>query len=259
MSGLVTNIWRHRELLASLVRREILSRYKQSALGPAWAILQPLVLMLTFSMVDRFAHLPSDNVPYPLFTFSALLPWTMFQNGVMMATPSIVTNASIVKKIYFPREVLPVSAVLVSLVDFAASLVVLVGLFAWYGRWPGPWVAVLPLLVVLQLALGLGVGLLASALGTFKRDVVFITFFALQIWMYASPVIYPLSAVPERWRTLYLCNPMAGIIAGYRAALLNQGAPDFTALAVAAVISAVVLAVGYKVFKALERWYADVL
>jgi len=259
MSGLVTNVLRHRELLASLVRREILSRYKQSALGPAWAILQPLVLMLTFSMVDRFAHLPSDNVPYPLFTFSALLPWTMFQNGVMMATPSIVTNASIVKKIYFPREVLPVSAVLVSLVDFAASLVVLLGLFAWYGRWPGRWVAVLPLLVALQLALGLGVGLLASALGTFKRDVVFITFFALQIWMYASPVIYPLSAVPERWRTLYLCNPMAGIIAGYRAALLDQGAPDFSALAVAGAISAVVLAVGYKDFKALERWYADVL
>lgn len=259
MFRLVSNVWRHRELTWSLAQREILSRYKQSALGPAWAVLQPLVLMLTFSMVDRFTQLPAEGAPYPLFTYSALLPWTMLQNGVMMATPSIVANASIVKKIYFPREILPVASVLVSLVDFAASFVVLIGLFAWYGAWPGPWVLALPLLLVLQLVLGLGVGLLASALGTFKRDVVFISFFALQIWMYASPVIYPVSAVPERWRALYLCNPMAGIITGYRAILLNQGAPDLRALGVAALVSSLLLAVGYRVFKSLERWYADVV
>ncbi|MBK6532705.1 MAG: ABC transporter permease [Deltaproteobacteria bacterium] len=259
MTGLVKNIWRYRELTASLVKREVLARYKQSVLGPAWAILQPLVLMLTFSFVASFARLPSDGVPLPLFSYTALIPWTMFQNGVMMATPSIVLNAGIIKKIYFPREVLPVGSILVSLFDFVMSFAVLVGLLVWYGRAPGPWVAILPLLVVVQLALGLGVGLLTSALGTFKRDVIFATFFALQMWMYASPVIYPLSAVPARWRTLYLLNPMAGIVSGYRTALLDTGPPDLMALGMAAGSSLLILAGGYTVFKALERWYADVI
>ena len=134
MTGLVKNIWRYRELTASLVKREVLARYKQSVLGPAWAILQPLVLMLTFSFVASFARLPSDGVPYPLFSYTALIPWTMFQNGVMMATPSIVLNAGIIKKIYFPREVLPVGSILVSLFDFVMSFAVLVGLRdRWFG------------------------------------------------------------------------------------------------------------------------------
>jgi lipopolysaccharide transport system permease protein len=259
MIQLAKNLWRYRELVASLVRRELSARYKQSLLGPAWALLQPLLLMLTFTVVQSFVNLPSDGLPYPIFAYAALLPWTMFTNTVALATPSIVLNSSIVKKIYFPREVFPISAALVALFDFAMAFVVLIGLMLYYGIAPTVWIALLPAMVLIQLAFALGISFAACAVGTFKRDIIFAAFFILQIWMYASPVIYPLSAVPEGWRTLYLANPMAGIIASFRQILVGGGAPDTLALASGSAGALVALLLGYALFKALERYYADVV
>lgn len=259
MLKLVRNLWTYRELTLSLARRELIARYKQSLLGPAWALLQPLALMLIFTFVNTFVKLPSDGWPYPVFAYSALLPWTMFQNGVMLATPSVILNAGLIKKIYFPREVLPVSATLVSLFDFMMAFLVLIGLMIYYHVAPGRQLVFLPALVLAQFVFSLGIGFLTSAIGTFKRDMVFATFFMLQIWMYASPVIYPLDSVPEKYRTLYLLNPMAGILTGFRATLLSNYPMNWFALSVGVVGSVLTLVVGFTVFKALERWYADVV
>ncbi len=259
MVRLVSNVWEYRELTGNLVRREVLARYKQSLLGPAWALLQPLLLMLTFTFVQTFVKFPSDGLPYPIFAYSALLPWTMFQSAVTLSTPSIVLNAGIIKKIYFPREVFPVAATLVSLFDFFMAFTVLLGLMWYYDVTPNPWIALLPVLLIIQLTFSLGVGLITSALGTFKRDIIFAAFFVLQIWMYASPVIYPLSAVPAEWKTLYLLNPMAGIIDSFRTVMIGSGPPDTMALAFGAAGALLALIVGYSVFKGLERWYADVV
>lgn len=259
MISLARNLWRHRGLTLSLMWREVLARYKQSLLGPTWAFFQPLLLMLTFSFVHTFVSFPSDGMPYPVFAYAALVPWTMFQNAIALATPSIVLNAAIIKKIYFPREVFPVSATLVSLFDFAMAMLMLFGLMIYYGVQPNVWVALLPALLAIELMLALGVGLLSSAIGTFKRDIIFAAVFVLQIWMYASPVIYPLSSVPARYRTLYLLNPMAGIIDGFRTILVGSGPPDWNALGISLVGALAALVVGHTVFKALERWYADVV
>ncbi len=225
------NLWRYRELTWTLVWREVIARYKQSLLGPSWALLQPLLLMLTFSFVNSFVGFPSDGVPYPVFAYAGLLPWIMFSNTVAMATPSIALNAGIIKKIYFPREVFPVSAALVCLFDFAMAFTVLLVLMFIYEVPPSPWIALLPVLIVVQMAFSLGVSFLTCALGTFKRDVIFAAFFVLQIWMYASPVIYPLSAVPEKWRTAYLANPMVALVESFRSVLIGRSAPDGMLLA----------------------------
>lgn len=259
MLKLIRNLWKYRELTLSLARREVIARYKQSLLGPAWALLQPLALMLTFTFVNSFVRLPSHGRPYPIFAYSALLPWTMFQNGVMLATPSIIVNSGLIKKIYFPREVLPVSATLVSLFDFMMAFLVFIGLMIYYHAPPGRGIVLLPVLVLVQLVFSLGIGFLTSAIGTFKRDMVFATFFILQIWMYASPVIYPLDSVPEKYRTLYLLNPMVGILSGFRSILLADYPVNGKALAAGVVGAFVTLVVGFSVFKALERWYADVV
>jgi lipopolysaccharide transport system permease protein len=259
MLTLLKNLWQYRELAYTLARREVIARYKQSLLGPAWALLQPVALMLTFTLINSFVKLPSEGAPYPLFCYSALLPWTMFQGGVMVATPSIVINSGIIKKIYFPREVLPLSAVLVSFFDFLMASLVFLGMMVYYRHFPGYWVLLLPFLVLVMFGYTLGIGLMTSALGTFKRDVIFTTFFVLQIWMYASPVIYPLSAVPEKYRSFYLLNPMAGLIATFRSVLLHGHQPDILPLLLGTVGSVLTLVVGYTVFKSLERWYADVV
>ena len=252
-------LWRYRELLWTLAWRELLSRYKQSFLGPVWALLQPLSLMLIFTAVSSFIAIPSDGIPYPLFSYAALLPWTMITNALAMATPSIVGNAAIVKKIDFPREILPIAAVLVSLVDFAMAFVVLLGLALYYGFFPGWTMLLVPLLLALELAFTIGIALITSALGTFKRDIVFAAVFLLQLWMYASPVIYPLSAVPERWREVYLMNPMAGLISAFRDVMVHQRVPDAALLVPTAIGAVTALVVGAAIFKRLERYYADVV
>lgn len=259
MIELVRNLYRYRELCSSLVKRELSARYKQSVLGPLWAVLQPAALMLIFVVVQSFVHIPSDGIPFPVFVYAGLLPWTLFSNTLALMAPSIVSNAGIVKKIYFPREVFPVSAAVVCLFDFVIGLVLLVGLMIYYGVRPGPYLAIVPLLLVIQTAFTVGTGLLVCAAATFRRDIMFGAVFVLQLWMYASPVIYPLSAVPERWRSVYLLNPMAGIVASFRAALVGSTPPALSLVGVAAIEAVVVLWIGHWVFKSLERYFADVV
>ena len=239
MIALVRNLYTYRELLESLVRREIAARYRQTLLGPAWAILQPLVLMVLFTMIQTFISIPSDGIPYPLFAYAALLPWTFFSNSIVFAAPSIIQNRGIVQKIYFPRELFPTAAVLVTLFDFAMAFVVLLGLMLFYGIVPKPTLVLLPILLLIQLLLSLGVGYMAAALGAFKRDVVFGMPFIMQFWMFLSPVVYSLSSVPEKYRALYLLNPMPLGYATFGAVL--------------------VLFLGYRVFRALEMRFADVV
>ena len=259
LAHFVRGMWRYRHLLASLARREVISRYQQSLLGPAWAILQPLVLMLTFALIQSFVPIPSEGVAYPVYVYAGLLPWTTFTSTVTVAAPSIVQNGAIIKKVYFPREILPISSAIVALFDLFMGGVVLALLMAGYGVVPSVWIATLPLLILVLFAFSLGIGLLAAALGTFKRDVIFVAFFLMQIWMYASPVMYPLSAVPAKWRSLYLCNPMAGIVDSFRRVLVGLGPPDWRLLGISAAGAAVTLLVGFVVFKKLEGYYADVV
>lgn len=259
MLELIRNLYAYRELIASLVKRDLAARYKQSLLGPAWAVLQPLTLMVLFTVIRSFVEIPSEGLPYPLFVFAALLPWTFFSNSIVFATPSIVLNAGIVRKIYFPREVFPTAAVAVTLIDFAAAFVVLLGLMAFYRVVPSPFLFLLPLLLLIQCGLSLGVGYITAALGAFKRDVAFGMPFVMQFWLYISPVIYPLSSVPERYRPLYLMNPMAGLIEAYRAVLVKGQLPDLAPVGYAAVGSALILVGGYRAFKALEMQFADVV
>ena len=256
---LIQNLWRYRELLVLLAWREVAARYKQSLLGPLWALLQPLSLMLVLTAVRQFVELPSDGVPYPLFSYAGALPWTLFTSTVAMATPSIVSNAAIVKKIYFPREIFPVSAALVTTFDFVMAFLVLLGIMTYYQH-PITWMIVLALpLAMLQQAFAVGVTLLTCALGTFKRDILFAATFLLQVWMYLSPVIYPVSSVPKEWRSIYLLNPMAGIIASHRSVVLFGKFPELDIILPPIVGTTVLLIVGYTVFKRLEKYFADVV
>jgi len=259
MISLIRNLYTYRELLESLVRREVAARYRQTFLGPVWAILQPLILMVLFTLIRGFVSIPSEGAPYPVFVYAALLPWTFFSNAIVYATPSIVRNRGIVQKIYFPREIFPTAAALVTLFDFAMASVVLAGLMLFYGTALRPTVLLVPVLLLIQLLLSLGVGYVTSALGAFRRDVVYGIPFIMQFWLYVSPVMYPLSSVPERYRSLYLLNPMAGLIEAYRKLIVFGQWPDLVPLAYAAGGAILVLLLGYRLFKALEMQFADVV
>jgi len=241
-------------------QRDIKVRYKQSLLGIAWAILQPFSIMVIFTAVfSLIVRMPSDGVPYPLFSYSALLPWTMLSTSLTMGVPSLVNNVNLVNKVYFPREVLPIAAVAASLVDLLVASAVFAGLMLYYGVVPNPSAVVVPLVLAVQVALILGVVLWASALNVFYRDIRFIVPLATQLWMYVTPVIYPVSLVPERFRTLYMLNPMASIIDSYRRVLLLGQYPEPGYLLVAATIAAVFLVLGYRYFKRAELQFADLI
>ncbi len=253
-------LWRYRELLWSWTGREIKVRYKQSLLGAAWAIVQPLGTALIFTVVfARFIHVPTDGIPYPIFSYAALLPWTFFATSVSLATDSLVRNMNLVTKIYFPREILPFASVLAGLLDFAIAAVVFVGMAIYY-RVAFSWsVALVPLLLLIQVVLTLGVVLLASALNVFYRDVRFIIPLGLQLWMYLTPIIYPLSLVPERYRTLYLLNPMAGLIESYRRIIVQGEMPVLAQIAPAALVSFLLFLLAYAYFKQAEQVFADII
>jgi lipopolysaccharide transport system permease protein len=254
-------LWNYRELVAFLTWRNVLIRYKQTALGIAWAVLQPVFLMVVFSLFfGRFAHVPSDSVPYPIFSYAALLPWTFFANSLTQSSNSLVGSSNLLSKIYFPRLALPISAVLSALIDFALAFLVLIGLMAWYGIYPRPIaVVLLPLLVLLALACALGAGLWLSALNVAYRDVQYVVPFLVQVWLFASFVIVPASSVGEPWRTVFGINPMAGVVTGFRYALL-QGTPAPGAMiGVSAAVAVLLLASGIAFFRRLERTFADVV
>jgi lipopolysaccharide transport system permease protein len=250
--------WSYRELLYFFVWRDVKVRYKQTVIGVAWVVLQPLLSMGVFTLFfGRLAKLPSDGLPYPLFYFAALAPWTYFSTALSSATNVVVDNQRIITRVYFPRLILPFSSVLSGLVDFAIAFVVLIVMVVWYGLRPGAPVVWLPFLLLLAVGTALGVGLWLSALNALYRDVRYVVPFLMQFWLLASPVAYPSSLVPTKWQWLYGLNPMAGVIEGFRWALTGHGqAPGPLLLASAAAV-ALLLVGGAMFFERMEGAIAD--
>ncbi|MBX3329360.1 MAG: ABC transporter permease [Nitrospira sp.] len=253
-------LWEYRELGYILVWRDITVRYKQTAIGVAWVILQPLITMMIFTAIfGIMAKMPSDGIWYPVFSLTALLPWTYFSQAVTRAGESVVVNAKIVSKIYFPRLWLPLAMVVSPLVDFALSMVLLFGLL-FYAGIPLTWkILTLPVFVLLAMLTALGLSLFTSAMNAKYRDVGHAIPFVIQIWMYLSPIVYPVSLVPERWRWLYGLNPMAGVIEGFRWALLGRTAPDPIVMAESLVVLVLVIIAGLVYFRQMERQFADII
>jgi len=253
-------IWRFRELLYFLTWRDIKVRYKQTALGAAWAIIQPVFMMVVFTLAfGKLAKVPSDGVPYPVFAYAALLPWQLFAHSLTEASNSLVSNERLITKVYFPRLVVPIAAVLGGLMDFAVSFVVLLGLMAYYGIRPGMAIVTLPLFLLLAIATALGVGLWLSALNVRYRDIRYTIAFLTQLWLFATPVAYPSSLVPVRYRVLYGLNPMAGVVEGFRWALLGKAPPSMSLIAASSIVVVVILTGGLMYFKRMELVFADVV
>ncbi len=253
-------LWSARGLLYFFVWRDVKIRYKQTAIGAAWAILQPLMTMLIFSLFfGRLAGLPSHGLPYPIFFYTALLPWTYFSGALTNATNVVVEQQRVITKVYFPRLVLPLSAVVAGLLDFAIAFCAFLAMMLYYRIVPGPAILLLPLFLLLAVLTALGAGLWLSALNAIYRDVRYVVPFLVQFWMFASPVAYPGSLVPERWRWLYGLNPMAGVIEGFRWSLTGKGQPPDTMLAVSAVIVVLLLASGAAYFTRMEGTIVDVV
>ncbi len=252
-------LWRYRDLLWFLAKRDIQLRYRQTALGVAWALLQPLATMAVFTIFfGRFGKIPSDGLPYPLFAFCGLIPWQLFAYALSESSNSLVSNQNLVTKIYFPRLVIPLASVLSGLMDFLVSSALLVGLLVFYGRMPTGAAVVLPALVLLALVTALGVGLWLSALNVQYRDVRYTIPFLTQLWFFATPIAYPASLVPEKWRALVGLNPMAGVVEGFRWALLGSGRPP-QLLWVSTAAALFVLWTGLHYFGRMERRFADVV
>jgi len=253
-------VWRYRELFIVLMMRDIQVLYKQALLGAGWAILQPVFAVIIFTVVfGYFARMPSDGIPYPVFAFAGVLPWTYFAEAVRRAGTGLVTDAELVRKVYFPRLVMPLANVVSPLLDFCIAFVVLLILMAFYGIAPSlKMLVVIPLMGVAAL-LALSIGLWLGPINVRFRDIKHTLPFMIQIWMYASPIVYPLSMVPERYQWAYSLNPMVGVIEGFRWAVFNQGEPNFTALAMSAGIIVVLLVGGLIFFRRAERTFADVI
>jgi len=253
-------LWQYRELLYFLVWRDLKVRYRQTAIGATWAILQPLMTMVIFTVIfGHFAKIPSDGLPYPIFAYTALLPWTYFASALSRSSSSVVAEAHLISKVYFPRAVLPLAGTVSGIIDFAVAFPLLLGMMMWYGIMPAWGLLALPLFLLLALATALAVGLWCSALNVRYRDVGYTIPFLTQCWMYASPVAYPVSLVPENWRFFYSLNPMAGVIEGFRWALLGKQGPDFRVMAASAVVVAVLLVGGLVFFKRMENTFVDVV
>jgi len=254
------SVWNHRELLFFLVWRDVKVRYKQTAIGALWAILQPMVTMVLFTVIfSKFAKIPSDGIPYPVFAYAALLPWIYFSQALTQSANSLVGSSSLVTKVYFPRLLIPLAASVSPMVDLLFSFMVLLILMAWYDIAPTWGLLALPLFLGLAITTALAVGLWSSALNVRYRDVGHTIPFLSQVWMYASPVAYPVSMVPEQWRLLYSLNPMAGVIEGFRWALLGKKSPDFIVMAVSAAVVFLLLFGGIVYFKRMEQTFADVI
>src|SRR5579862_483052 len=251
-------IWSNRELLYFLIWRDLKVRYKQTIIGVGWVVIQPFMTMLLFSFFfGRLAKIPSGGLPYPVFYYCALLPWMYFAGALTNATNTIVEQEKVITKVYFPRVLLPLSAVLSGLVDFSVSLVMLIGMMLYYRITPQPTAIYLPLFLLMAVATAFGTGLWLSALNAIYRDVRYAMSFLVQFWMFASPVAYPSTLVPARWRWLYGLNPMAGVIEGFRWALTGHGQPPGALLAVSACMVVVVLFGGLVYFKNMEGMIAD--
>jgi lipopolysaccharide transport system permease protein len=253
-------LWEYRELLYFLTWRDIKVRYKQTVFGAAWAIIQPFFTMVVFSLFfGKLARLPSDGIPYPVFSYAALVPWTFFAHGLTESSASLVGSAQLIKKVYFPRLAMPISSILSGAVDFVLAFVVLLGMMLYYGMAPTWHVLWLPLLLLLAFVTALGVGLWLSALNVQFRDVRYTVPFLTQFWLFATPIAYPSSLLSQPWRTLYGVNPMVGVVEGFRWALLGTTTAPGPIIFVSAGAALAILVTGLFYFRRMERTFADVV
>jgi lipopolysaccharide transport system permease protein len=253
-------LWKYRELMYFLIWRDIKVRYKQTVIGAAWAILQPLMTVAIFILVFQIvANVPSDGVPYPLFALTAIIPWNFFSGGLTRSSLSVVAQSNLISKVYFPRLLIPISATVSGIVDFGLSLVILTAMMAWYGVAPTWGIVTLPLFLLLACFTALAVGLWLAALNVRYRDIGHTVPFLVQLWTFACPIAYPISRIPERIRLVYSLNPMVGVIEGFRWALLGNKSPDMFVIAISAAVVMGLLAGGIVYFKRMERTFADVV
>jgi lipopolysaccharide transport system permease protein len=253
-------LWQYRELLIFYAIRDIKVRYKQTLMGASWAILQPFMTMVVFSIFfGKLAGVPSDDLPYPVFSFCGLLPWQLFAFALTQSSNSLLLNAQLLTKVYFPRLIIPFSSVIVGLVDFVIAFVVLVGIMLYYDIIPGWALMTLPLFVLLAIAAALSVGLWLSALNVKYRDVKYTILFLTQFWLFVTPVAYSSSLVPSKWQAVYAINPMVGVVEGFRWALLGRSAPPGSMLIVSAAATAILLAGGLFYFARMESTFADII
>jgi lipopolysaccharide transport system permease protein len=254
-------LWEYRELLYFLAWRDIKVKYKQAALGAAWAIIQPFMTMVAFTLFfGNLADIPSDGVPYPIFSYTALIPWTFFAVGLAQASNSLIADANLVRKVYYPRMVSPIAGVISAIPDFFLAFLILIGMMVFYGIYPDPIrLLLLPLLMLLAFTTALSVGLWLSALNVEYRDIRYTIPFLTQFWLFITPIAYPSSLLDEPWRTLYGLNPMAGVVEGFRWALLGSGDPPGLMVLVSALVTLLILIGGLFYFRRMERSFGDVI
>lgn len=253
-------LWQYRELFWFLALRDVLVRYKQTVIGVAWALIQPVLSMVVFSVIfGGLAKLPSDGVPYPILTFTALLPWQFFSNSMRTAGQSVVSNATIITKIYFPRLIIPASAVISGVIDFGISFVVLIGLMLWYKIMPTINIIYLPIFLLLAFITALSIGLWLSALTVEFRDVAYIIPFLIMAGQYVSPVAYASSIVPGKWRLLYSLNPMTGVIDGFRWSILGTASPNWESVVISSISVVILFILGLLYFNKMEKTFADII
>jgi lipopolysaccharide transport system permease protein len=256
----LNELWEYRELLYFFVWRDIKVRYKQTVLGIAWAVLQPFFTMVIFSLFfGRLAKVPSDGVPYPIFAYAALIPWMFFANGLNQAANSLVSNANLINKVYFPRLTIPTASVLAGLMDFIPAFLLLMGMMVYFGIYPTVQIIWIPLFLVLALITSLGVGIGLSALNVKYRDVRHTVPFLVQCWLFATPIAYPSSLLPEFWRPFYALNPMVGVVEGFRWALLGTDTQPGPMIVVSSLAALAFLAGAALYFRRMERAFADVI
>ena len=256
----IAALWEHRELLYFLVWRDVKVRYKQTLIGAAWAIFQPAISMAIFTLLfGNLAKIPSDGLPYAVFVYTALLPWIYFSQALTRCGNGLVSNAHLITKVYFPRLIIPLADVIAPAVDFLCAFLVLLGLIAWFGIVPSWGVLALPLFFLLAMLTALAIGLWLSPLNARYRDVGVTIPFLIQFWMFASPVVYPVSLVPESWRLVYSLNPMVGVIEGFRWGLLGKENPNFALMLVSVFMVLLLLVGGVIFFKRMERTFTDVI
>ena len=256
----IRDIWAYRELLYFLVWRDLKVRYKQTVLGILWAIIQPFFLMVIFSIFfGKLGKIPSEGIPYPIFAYAALLPWSYFAQSLNACSESLVGNSHLITKVYFPRLIIPISSILSGLVDFSISFSILLGMMFYYQIFPTLSVLLLPFLILIAMATALGAGLWLSALNVQYRDIRYAISFLVQFWFFATPVVYPSSLVPDRFRLFYSLNPMVGIIEGFRGALLGKGQIMGSMFTVSLIVIAFLLISGALYFRRMEKGFADVV
>ena len=254
------DVWEYRELLYFLVSRNVRGAYRQMAFGVLWIVMRPLVNMVLYSVIfGNLAKLPSDGLPYPIFAYSALLPWTFFAGAVRQVANSLVANKGLISKVYFPRLIVPLAGVLAGLIDFAVSFVILLGMMAYYGIWPTWSMLTVPLYMLLTAVLALGIGLWFASWIVHYRDVSDVLSYLLSGWMYASPVVYAASVIPEQWRVLYRLNPMTSVIEGLRWALFGTGQPPDVFLLISVLVAVLLMIFGAFYFRRTERTIVDVI